>query len=258
MDPLTMALMGGGILSSFFGNKKPKTQQVSTLNPAQESAQNYIQKILTQGATPYDGQQVAPMTQQEGNQVNNSAMLGDATTKAFLKLLSGEFPEQDFQNAVQNPLLSTLKNQIIPMTQERFAGPHGNFLSTANATAVQQEASKVTDAIAQKRGEWGYNLLNAVTTAGPAAAQSAQGFQAALGLPRTIDQATLDAKYNEFLRTNPNSGAYLGQALQFLGIPTQGIIQTPGSSSGLSGALFSAAGLNQSTINNQNLVAKLK
>lgn len=244
MDPLTLSavLSGGGLLASFFGKKKePTVQKVNTLNPAQEAAQSYVTKLLGSGGTPYTGTRVAGLSGAEESQLGNVASLADASRAGLLKVLSGEFPEADFQAAVQNPMLRALREDVIPYVQERFAGPRtGNFYSSAMTGSVQKAINNTLDTIAAERGKLALGLLEAPIKASVAASESSRGYLSALGLPREIDQKRLDTEYEEFLRTNPEAGGYLSAALQFLGIPTQGFVNVPGSTNRVSEALFGA------------------
>lgn len=139
MDPLTMALLGGGssLLGGLFSGKQPtfKQTQVDRFNPAQ-------QKLIgqfTQGA-------------------------GSAVPQGFeylRSLLSGD--PSAFQ-AFQAPYQREFKQQTIPDLANRFAGMgSGNLSSSAFQQALAQAGTSLQEKLASLRSGLQMSALDRLT-----------------------------------------------------------------------------------------------
>lgn len=190
----------------------------------------------------------APMSDEEKQALANASSLvemimdmpyfqdtemGQAAQAAIMEALSGQFPEEYYQNAIYNPTLKQYQEDVLPTIQEAFAGP-GTFWGSERAIAEQKAGQNLEDYLTQRRAElaqWAKTRQD--TGVGTSMAYQSLINQEPLGrlganetlmamgaIPRSIEQHALDIAYQEFLRTRPSSNPYISQAMGMLNIPT--------------------------------------
>lgn len=190
----------------------------------------------------------APMSDEEKQALANASSLvemimdmpyfqdtemGQAAQAAIMEALSGQFPEEYYQNAIYNPTLKQYQEDVLPSIQEAFAGP-GTYWGSERANAERKAGENLQDYLTQRRAElaqWAKTRQD--TGVGTSMAYQSLVNQEPLGrlganetlmamgaIPRSIEQHALDIAYQEFLRTRPSSNPYISQAMGMLNIPT--------------------------------------
>jgi len=280
---IDLGKMTGGLLDS-----GDKLKQFSTLNPQQQDAMrrlgDYLSSRIGQPMQQYGGQRVAGMSGPEQAAMGQlGAYMGGAgrfmpqRQAAYGQALRGQAlaPIDTAQSA------RTFREQVVPGYERNFQRMAAPALDQARAMGALTSSSAMNRALAEQSSAMGQRLgdmeyqrmlqeeqaarqreeLNAayrqqaMTAAEPLRAEQAQ--MAALGqrlgqLPRMLEQASLDARFQEFLRTQPEYSPVLAQAMQYLGISTMGSYFQP--QPGVLGQLTSASGQMADLVSNvQNL-----
>lgn len=219
MDPLTISGLvtaGTGLLGGIFGNKKKKSepQIIDSRTPEQKAVSAKIAKLLTEGAAPYTGARVAGMTGGE-DYVQTALMRALQMAQPGIdRQLKGEFPEEFFNQAIADPTRRQFNEKVAPIIQENSTLT-GNRFADRSAIEMGTARGEVESGIIQQRGQFGLETyrdpLNAANTLTNVLAQAENIFS----VPRTIQQAKLDADFQEFMRTNPDAGGLIEAMLSF-------------------------------------------
>ena len=231
--------LGGGRGNSGGGG----IQKISTLSPEQQLIMsglgNYLQSMIGKGATPYPLKLTAGMspTETSGMDILNKYVrggIGGTATQgigSYRDLINVD-PNQIAANYMKYTAPAEqryLKNVTIPTFKESMV-PGGTLRSTGTERGIGDIVSRFGEG---QLGRIGGNITNARSLAaglmpylgqmqgiegGMPQAQAA--FQYGL-LPRLIEQAEINAKLQEFIRTSPEMSPLIDKMLSFLGITTQ-------------------------------------
>jgi hypothetical protein len=256
----------GAAAMSTYGGKGGDVQQYPTLTKRQKIVSGKLGNFLASetggGATPYNKQMTAPLSSYEQGGLK---LLGDYTggkTPAFrwgqagLKsALSGapsttinpETSEQFYQSAVKAPALKEFSEDVLPQIRE--SNNRGGFVwGTARQKAENDAYADLMDTLTTRRSEISYadeearrglaeSAAQRQVSALPQALQYAEApISAAMGYgatPRLVEQAGLEAKQSEWMRTRPEYNPTIPAALSYIGEPMMGMYQTPTTPSAL-------------------------
>lgn len=215
-----------------------------TLNPEQKSLLQalgpQLQSKIANGEDLYSGDFTAPLTQGESDIISRNSRLSALSDQRLADLISGQFDEQAFQDAVYKPLLKQYQEDILPQMQEQYAGS-GGYWGSARADAVRGQYQDMQDTLAAERAKQlmaNKQLSLQALTAAPGVASGNMAIQA---VPRQISQYGLDQKYNDYVRTSNQNQQYVNQAMQFLNLSTKTSTYTPGKQ-GMIGTLGTIGG----------------
>lgn len=220
MDPFSLAgaiSTGAGLIGSLFGGKKKASSQpqlIDTRTPEQKAVSAQLTKLLTQGAAPYNGARVAGMTGNEDYTQNYLRNALETAKPGIDRQLSGQFPEEYFNQAIADPTRKQFNNQVAPIIKENSTLT-GNRFADRSAIELGTARGQVEDSILQQRGQFGLETYRDPLNATSQLTQTLQGAENIFAVPRTIEQAKLDAQFQEFLRTNPDSGGLIDAMLNF-------------------------------------------
>jgi hypothetical protein len=231
------------------GGDEGGIKKISTLSPEQQAMLKglgeYLQSMIGKGATPYTGQQVAPMTgtEQAGMGILNNYVGGGIgeTAKtglgAYNKMMEVD-PNQIAANYMKYNAPAEqryLKDVTIPTFKESMV-PGGTLRSTGTERGVGDIVSKfgegqltriggnITEA--QNRAASLIPQLSTMAGIEGGVPQMEAAFQYGQ-LPRMIEQAELTAKLQEFIRTTPEMSPLIDKMLGYLGIQTQAAYNQP-------------------------------
>jgi hypothetical protein len=245
LDPFTAAVIGGGIsggLSGLFGKKKPKLlmlpeqrEAYRTLLPAAiDKGRDFMQV----GTEPYTGERVAPMSEYEDIGLGT---LGDylssplPTESSLYGLSAGELEktlagkEYDpatgpFYEAYRTNVMRDLQ-KLTDAIRQRAAGAGGRSVFAGGPVQEEREAALAGHAnLAEVLGRMyegeRARRLGTVPLALQTMGWAEQVPQARVAasqqygaLPRMIEQAELDARYQDFIRQLQNMGMSLQAAV---------------------------------------------
>ena len=221
------------------------------------------------GADSFEGDLVAALIP-EFDQVKELATGGDVTqfdesiSNALQDQLgsynSGLDPESTasyFQSAVADPAIRNFQQNILPELNSQFAGMGGSFssrLGDARFEAGADLASSLASGLgqaqlsnqqlnAQLQSQAANRRQSAVQLAGQFAnrgTQRAGMLTAALSPFQAFEQASADAAYQEFLRTQPINNPAIQAGLAFTGQPQTRTTQPSGGGMGGFGSMVGA------------------
>jgi hypothetical protein len=247
---IAAAVIGGGVSYATSRSKKKESgdteesgiQTLSTLSPEQQTMMKglgeYLNANVGKGATPYTGQQVAPMssTEQQGMGLLNQYVGGGIGDTAKIGL--GAY--QNMMNVDPNQLAAEymkytapaeqryLKETTIPTFKESMV-PGGTLRSTGTERGIGDIVSKfgegqlgrIGTSIESARNRAASLIPQLSTMAGieGGVPQMEAAFQYGQ-LPRMIEQAELTAKLQEFVRTSPEMSPLIDKMLGYLGVST--------------------------------------
>jgi hypothetical protein len=212
-----------GALGSLFGKKKssqPAVQSISSLSPQQQRVQSRLAKILTEGGTPYTGARVAPIGLNEDYLQNYLRSALETGRPGIERQLRGEFPEEYFNQAIADPTRQQFNERVAPLIREN-AELTGNRFADRTAIELGQARGDVESGILRERGRFGLETYRDPLAATQGLTSALLGAEDLFAVPRSIEQARLDKQFEEFLRTNPDSGGMIDAMLRFVGTPTQ-------------------------------------
>jgi len=217
-DPFTIASLGltaAGALGGLFGKKKKsEVGTIDTRTDEQKAVSSRLAKILTEGGAPFGGARVADL---EPNERLVQNFLRDALNTArpgIDRQLSGEFPEEFFNQAIADPTRQQFNERVAPIIREN-SELTGNRFADRSAIELGQARGDVEKGILQERGRFGLETFRDPLNATQGLTSALAGASDIFAIPRTIEQAKLDAQFSEFLRTNPESGGMIDAMLQF-------------------------------------------
>lgn len=175
-----------------------------------------------------------------------------ATNKALQSLLSGDATDFNdvFTQTVQNPLLETFQEDILPGISSQFAG---NFFSS-DRTGIQERAlENLGDTLAQERSRLSFQTQESALDRQLQALGLAPGIQqgqlgelttllSAGNVPREVEQQLTEAERTEFNRQQEQQSLRINQILAALGLDaTENIATAPVVLPGSTGFLTSVA-----------------
>lgn len=261
-------------ISELFGGKDASLKTVSALDANQQQLYsqlaNYLKQAMTTGATPWASTSPTaagynyvggPTAQEQSALGALDRYLASPNTLStdlspFLaniqRLATPGASTQSYMQNVYPALERQVSESVIPKLREAYAGT-GTFSGTDRATAEQKTwtdlASNVAATLAQQEQQNALAAAGALPSVQSAyqgiASQDVQKAAAGLqygGLERQLQTQELSARYNEFLRTNPQSASIINQVMQLLGLQTQASYMDPGSPGLLSQALSGLVG----------------
>lgn len=215
VDPISLALMGSGLATSLFGKKKPATPQtIDTRTPEQQAVSSKLAKILTQGGAAYGGARTATLTSDESYLQDYMRQGLETARPGINRLLSGEFPEEYFNQAIADPTRRQFNERVAPVIREN-SELTGNRFADRSAIELGQARGDVESSILAERGKFGLETYRDPLNAAGALSSTLNNAEQLFSVPRTIEQAKLDMEFQEFLRTNPDSGGMIEAMLQF-------------------------------------------
>lgn len=268
--------MTGGLFDS-----QPSLQTFSTLSKNQQAVDQRMSDYLTsrvgQPMQQYRGTRVADMSPYEqqglgwlGQYMQGTGQYMPQRQAAYGQALSGNMLPQINMDASRD----WFKNQVIPQYQQNFQMMSAPALEQARAMGMRASSSGMGQALAgesarqaQTLGDMGYQYMlqeqqaqrardelnaqyqmNAAANQEPLRLEQLQMTQASqtLGaLPRLLEQAFRDAKFQEWLRTRPELSPVIQQALSYLGIQMQGTYtqENPGIITQVTGGMNQLSGL---------------
>ena len=242
-ERLSKFLLGGtGIGQGLPGFKG---QRVAGINQFEQGSLGLLGQMLRGGISPAFG---------EAEGALSGLLTGEPSTE-----ITGETTQSLFDEIYKQSFQS-LQEDLLPQIEGSFAG---DFFSSARTQATTEAVTGFGDDMTSLLAELLYSdeqtriglaesaadrQLGAVGAAGQLGTQK-QAAQTGLiqagqqfgALPRILEQARLDASYNEWIRTRPEYNPLLDKALGFLGTKGLDAIVDPGSESIL-GGLISALG----------------
>lgn len=214
---------GGAILGGLFGGggEEERWLPYGSFNPEQIALTQQLGPMLQSllgNAPSYQGQLSTDMRPEFMDIISQSGRLNALAQPGYERLLSGEFPEEEFQAGFATPTRKSFAEDIQPLIEEQYAGS-GGYWGSARAGAVLDEYRKqVSDPIAEQRGKLGIEAMQWPGRYG-GLIQQAQATAASIqDMPRVIQQYGLDRQYNEWVRTQQANIQYINAALSFLGL----------------------------------------
>jgi hypothetical protein len=255
-----------GGLGGYLSGKKKGSYDINpygNLNPEQIATNKSLGTYfggINNDMPSYGGQYTADLTPEEQNVLDQNARLSSLAEGGLSTMLSGEFPEDYYQNSIYKPMMKQYKEDVQPGIEEAYAG---QWSGTPRANAVAKGYRDLTDTLAAKRADLAWQARNAVPEA--VSAMNSMGTSSALiqAIPREIKQYGLDKQYSEWTRGQEAKQQYVNQALQFLGISTGTATYNPpepsfwGSMlSGISGGVLTGLGAGMGSSTTGSTVAK--
>ena len=253
-----------------------KLKRFSTLTPDQQAISSrlsgYFGSRIGQGMPMYGGQRVAGMSPSEQQ--------GMGQLRGYLSGMGTYMPQRQaaYGRALGGQMLPPIdmgasrewfEQQVVPQYQQRFQQFAAPALEQAKSMGARAGSSAMDQALAAQAGKMGMylgdvgyqhmqaeeqamrerQLLNAQMQQGamgmgePMRGEQLSMVQASQqygALPRLLQQAQLDASFQDWLRARPEYAPVIQQALAFLGISMQGTYFEP--QPGLLGEMAQAAG----------------
>lgn len=220
--PLAISAISGALNKKSSGSSNSATPQFyNTLTPGQQAVDSAMQRLLTQGADPYNGQRVAGLTSSEQRLQSGAGDALDAFLPALTRILSGQFgPEQQqaFDQGVADPMRRQFNLNVRPEMREN-AAMTGNRFADRTAIAEGRAVGELESGIAQSRAQAQQQAYYAPGQYGPALTGALQTMGNTLSLPRQLQQQQLDVDFSEFMRINPNSGGLLSSMMSYINSP---------------------------------------
>jgi hypothetical protein len=235
-------------LTSRIGRGLPRYtgQRVAGVSPFERQSLGLLGELMESPLPPIFG---------EAETALGPALSGEPTTE-----ISPEITEEFYRTSIFDPAFRDLQDVIIPEIEGQYAG---NFYSSARADATTEAITDFGEYQAALLAELQYADEQArrgleesaaerqLAAVGPATELGQVQEATALGriqagqtfgaLPRLLEQARLDAAFDEFIRTLPEYNPVIGQSLSFLGLPGMTAVVDPGTESGFGDILTSAA-----------------
>jgi len=251
---MDLGKMTGGLFDS-----GDSLETFSTLSPQQSVISKKLREYMTdrigKGLPTYEGERVAPMSTQEqaGLGALNQYQSGYGAYMpqqqgVFAKALAGNaLPQIDSSGASQY-----FENNIAPIFQRRFQEFMAPAMEQTRAMGGRKSSSAMNQTVATQAAGLGDQLsqmqyqylqqeqaaqrqreelnaqyqVGAMQSTDPLRAEqlrvAASGESGLAQLPRMLEQAGMDAAFQEFMRTLPEMNPVLAQAMQYIGIPMQG------------------------------------
>lgn len=255
----------------FFLGEQPDTdvRNLDTMTPEQKEALKQLLAQLSgqlgQGGEAFTGERVAPLSPSEqfihgtiGPGVRDDRATFENITSELTPLLSGGDVDVEpfFNETIRDPLLETFFEEEIPGLDRSFAKT--DFFSTDRNQGVTDVASDLNTILGRELTRLSFDtqqagLDRAVDVGGLLAALPGQRAQStaiaeeSARTPRLVEQANLEAEFQEFLRIRKggtDQNQTIQQLLQALGLGASEnvVTTTPGTSGFLSDFLTGGGG----------------
>lgn len=222
---------------SLFGSKGSyETDPYGALNPEQKTVMQSlgpkINTLAMNGAPTYTGDYTSPYTQVEQENLNREARLGAMSENWANQFQPGQInPEVDVNERrnLEQMFYGTGSNPgAKALAEEQYAGS-GGYWGTPRAQGVM---NAYNEGVVNPYQNWRSQALqnsyqNSLNYMSGRSAQ-AQNVQSLAQIPRLIQDTGLQAKYNEWVRGQNMSKAYVDDALNFLNISSATTKYTPG------------------------------
>ena len=281
----------GSLLSDDGGNQitgsSPSVGTFASMSPEQQEALRQILGRLSgpgravtpgQAFKPYGGRLTAPTSKLQNLSLSaleqmtmNEATGGTGSTRYYQNELdkiikSGGSPvdiNDFFTKQVQEPLLKSFSDEVIPRLQSTFSGSAafgtdkrkqqelmtGNLMKTLAGSRSEMAYKSQNDALTRLMTALGLGANIKEGTVGNLTSTLAAG-----GVPQQTEQAGLTADYNEFLRGQNAGQGDIQQLMAALGMSSFTPVVNPGSQGILGGVANAAttAMINNMTRGNRN------
>jgi hypothetical protein len=249
--PALLGALGGAAASSIGGGgSSGGIKKTSALSPEQEEMMKglgeYLQGMIGKGATPYTGELTAPISEGEQAAATKSlstlqgglSTTAQSSVDAYKKAIAGLSDEEVYNQYMKYTAPSEqryLKDVSIPTFKESMV-PGGTLRSTGTEMGIGDIISKFGEGQLGRIGERiTSERAQAISALGQASGMNALETQAPEmgaaatygGIARTIQQAELTAKLEEFKRVQPEMSPLIDKMLGFLGITTTAAYNQP-------------------------------
>jgi hypothetical protein len=197
-----------GVWEKLFGGSESKseTTQLSTMTEEQQQVMSQLASYLSNKAgtpaTAYGGNLKVGTPAALTSASESLVKLTDIISPTLKQMASGTISAEEdeaFQSGVVNPLLRTLREEILPTVGERFLST-GSFDSSTRAVAEGKAAGDVASQIATKRYEMFQDAQDRVAESATVASNLAGAATAVSGQIYNIDTTNIANAYNDFLR----------------------------------------------------------
>lgn len=206
---------------------EPKITIVDPRTPGQKDVESelapFLKKLLKEGRAAFTGERVAGLTDEERSNIGRLDRIFAAAGPGLERLFSGEVNEEFFEKSIKDPLLKTLREDLIPIAEEGLVS-RGTFQGSPLLRTRRKLIGDAFDTLASERGKLSQSAREAPGKFLGATTIAAQAAQDVFSGERQVQQARFDAAFQEFIRTEPGSAEALTAALQFLGIGQLGIV----------------------------------
>ena len=232
-----LALGGAGLA---MGNKKKSSDPTltNTLTPDQQRVSSQLTKLLTQGGAKYGAPRVAELTGNEAYTQNFMRSALETARPGIERQLSGEFPEEYFNQAIADPTRRQFNDRVAPVIREN-SELTGNRFADRSAVELGQARGDVESSILAERGKFGLETYRDPLNAASQLTGALNNAETLFAVPRSIEQAKLDADFEEFMRTNPDSGGLIDAMMNFTN-QGQNFLTQPNQQEGLGPSLLQA------------------
>lgn len=209
-------------------DEEKEVSPYGALNPEQVSLTKtlgpYLTKSIGQETPQYTGDFTAEYTPLEQTNLDNqsrlSAMTSDWSKYYQPGQINSEVDANEWRNLNQKFYGDGINPGAKALAEEQYAGS-GGFWGTPRANAVLSEYNNtVVNPYQDFRSTALQNSYQNALNYGTTASGINQATATMAAVPRAIKQYGLEQKYNEWVRTRPESQKYIDQALNFLGIST--------------------------------------
>ena len=245
-------------IGEFFGGKEAELKTLETLDPQQRALfdkfGSYLTSSVGEGATPWTGAfGVDPSKYEEmglgqlgkyvGGEPSELQKFGVGQFTEALKGLSPEYMEDIYRTSYLPRQERLFKEETIPAIRESFIGP-GTFYSGGGAyggrtgaeakaaeTFGEFTAGQLADLIfkGQEYGRESLDMLPGMVSMVEEDPLRRATAGLTLGsLPRVLEQQELQARMNEFMRTQPEYSPMLQYLQPYLGTQTMASYMQPG------------------------------
>lgn len=173
--------------------------------------------IGMKGATPYEGQFVAPLTEQESQVINELMAYYPEAQSAFSKIanLNPEELSRRFAAQYADPAKKYWEEIVNPTIREAYGGP-GSYYSSERMEAERKAAEDLATELAAQESAFRTEAETRAMEAALGGAEYAKAAGEVTALPRELRQKELEATYQEFLRVAPEYSPYIDYILKLL------------------------------------------
>jgi hypothetical protein len=267
----------GGAMDLAFGEEPSyRTDTRETLAKWQKAYLPQLEDLLTRPTyTPYQGDRVADLSGLEGlslsaleqgamDRVTGGTDLQRLGTETLMNLLQ-EGPQdidRSFKEGVSDPLMAQFQREVLPNIDRKYAGNnrfHGNErqesydrnIDDLERNLAMARAGMFDKAYSEQKARQ-QSISQAIPGMETEQMRQLIGYLGAGEIPRQVEQAKLDADFQEFMRSIGGDEKRVQELLQALGLNatqtdtavlggTQGLVQgllgTEAGASGVIGAL---------------------
>ena len=174
------------------------------------------------GATPYTGKLTAGLSEGEQAVIDQLMAYYPTATGAFQQVasISPEELEERWKTQYYDPAMKIWSEVTEPAIREAYGGP-GGYYSSERQRAQVQSAEDLATEMAASRSEYMTEAENRALEAIMSQAEYAGTVADVSSAQREVEQASLTAQYDEWLRTQPENSPYIEYIISLLNIPTE-------------------------------------